>query len=63
MSLVGEVGQMAIATKGESGAGEVTLGVHGKYLAWSKEPISIGARVMVTAEGGIRTVFVQPIDL
>jgi hypothetical protein len=42
VSLVGCVGSLIVATRGDAGAGEVLLNVRGAkeaYLAWSDQPL------------------------
>jgi membrane protein implicated in regulation of membrane protease activity len=61
--VVGCVGTLVVATRGEDGAGEVMLTVRGSkeaYLAWSVEPLPKGAKVLVIDVRGARTVVVEP---
>jgi membrane protein implicated in regulation of membrane protease activity len=63
VSVVGCLGQLVVATRGESGAGEVLLTVRGAkeaYLAWSQEPLPKGTEVLVIDTRGARTVLVEP---
>jgi hypothetical protein len=56
---VGLIGTLAVATRGDQGAGEVVLTLRGAtetYLAWSPEPLPKRSRVLVLAERGARTV-------
>jgi membrane protein implicated in regulation of membrane protease activity len=61
--VIGCVGTLLIATRGESGAGEVLLTVRGSkeaFLAWSDEPLPKGTKVLVIDVRGARTVVVEP---
>ena len=61
--VVGCVGTLVIATRGEGGAGEVLLSVRGSkeaFLAWSDEPLPKGTKVLVIDVRGARTVVVEP---
>ncbi len=61
--MIGHVGSLIVATRGDQGAGEVLLTVRGAretYLAWSAEPLPKGTRVLVIAERGARTLVVEP---
>lgn len=59
-SLIGQIGQVFLATRGKNGPGEVS--VNGElYFAWSDEPIERGARVLVLDIPDRRTVSVQQI--
>jgi membrane protein implicated in regulation of membrane protease activity len=61
--VVGCVGTLIIATRGEGGAGEVLLNVRGSreaFLAWSDEPLPKGTKVLVIDVRGARTVVVEP---
>ena len=61
-SLIGAIGIVVVATRGEAGPGEVLLKVRGgteAYLAWSIEPIRKGATVLVIESRGTRTVDVS----
>lgn len=63
VSVVGCVGTLVIATRGEGGAGEVLLNVRGSkeaFLAWSDEPLLKGTKVLVIDVRGARTVVVEP---
>ncbi len=61
--MIGYVGSLIVATRGDQGAGEVLLTVRGAretYLAWSAEPLAKGTPVLVIAERGARTLVVEP---
>lgn len=61
-SLIGSIGVVTVATRGQAGPGEVLLKVRGgreAYLAWSLEPIPRGATVLVIESRGTRTVDVS----
>ena len=61
-SLIGAIGIVVVATRGEAGPGEVLLKVRGgteAYLAWSTEPIRKGATVLVIESRGTRAVDVS----
>lgn len=63
ISVVGCVGSVIVATRGEAGAGEVLLNVGGSkeaYLAWSDQPLPRGTEVLVIDVRGARTVLVEP---
>jgi membrane protein implicated in regulation of membrane protease activity len=63
VSVVGCVGSLIVATRGDQGAGEVLLTVHGSkeaYLAWSDEPLPRGTKVLVVDVRGARTLVVEP---
>ncbi len=63
VSVIGRVGTLILATRGERGAGEVLLSVRGSkeaYLAWSDEPLPKGTQVLVVDVRGARTVVVEP---
>ena len=63
VSVVGWVGSLIVATRGDAGAGEVLLNVRGAkeaYLAWSDQPLARGATVLVIDTRGARTVVVEP---
>jgi membrane protein implicated in regulation of membrane protease activity len=65
VSIIGCVGTLILATRGEGGAGEVLLSVRGSkeaYLAWSDEPLPKGTKVLVVDVRGARTVVVEPWD-
>lgn len=61
--VVGHVGPLIVATRGDEGPGEVLLTVRGSreaYLAWSQEPLPKGTQVLVIDTRGTRTVVVEP---
>jgi membrane-bound ClpP family serine protease len=63
VSVVGCVGSLIVATRGDAGAGEVLLNVRGSkeaYLAWSAQPLARGTTVLVIDTRGPRTVVVEP---
>jgi len=63
ISVVGCVGSVIVATRGEAGAGEGLLNVGGAkeaYLAWSDQPLPRGTEVLVIDVRGARTVLVEP---
>jgi hypothetical protein len=70
VSLIGSIGVMLIATRGQAGPGEVLLKIRGgteAYIAWSTEPIAKGRTVLVIESRGHRNVDVSewtdPFDL
>jgi membrane protein implicated in regulation of membrane protease activity len=63
VAVVGCVGSLIVATRGDAGAGEVLLNVRGAkeaYLAWSDQPLARGTTVLVIDTRGARTVVVEP---
>jgi membrane protein implicated in regulation of membrane protease activity len=63
VSLIGCVGSLIVATRGDRGTGEVLLTVRGSkeaFLAWSDEPLPKGTKVLVVEVRGSRTVVVEP---
>ncbi len=63
-SLIGTSGVVIVATRGEGGPGEVLLSIRGgteSYLAWSREPLAKGEKVLVVDVRGARTVDVEAI--
>jgi hypothetical protein len=49
-TLVGSIGVLTIATRGDKGPGEVLVQIRGgseTYIAWSPEPLPRGASVLV----------------
>ena len=69
-SLIGSIGVLVIATRGQAGPGEVLLKIRGgteAYIAWSAEPIARGETVLVIESRGHRNVDVSawndPFDL
>ena len=64
-SVVGTVGILVIATRGEAGPGEVHVRIRGgseKFLAWSDIPLPRGTTVLITDRRGPRTVEVRKWD-
>lgn len=62
-SVIGCVGTLIVATRGDRGAGEVMLTVRGTkeaFLAWSDEPLPKGTKVLAVEARGTRTVIVEP---
>jgi len=60
--LIGSIGVIIIATRGEHGPGEVLLKIRGgseAYLAYSAEPIPKGSTVLVINSRGTRSVDVS----
>ena len=63
--MIGTVGVLVIATRGEAGPGEVAVRIRGgseKFLAWSAAPLPRGATVLITDSRGQRTVDVMEWD-
>lgn len=61
-SLIGSIGVVCVATRGEAGPGEVLLKIRGgteAYIAYSAEPIAKGKTVLVIESRGARTVDVS----
>ena len=61
-SLIGCIGVLTVATRGQAGPGEVLVKVRGgreAYLAWSPEPLPKGATVLVIESRGSRAVDVS----
>ena len=61
-ALIGSIGVLLVATRGQAGPGEVLLKIRGgteAYLAWSINPIPKGATVLVIENRGARTVDVS----
>lgn len=64
-SVIGTVGVLVTATRGQSGPGEVRVRVRGgseKFLAWSASPIGKGTTVLITESRGARAVDVVEWD-
>jgi hypothetical protein len=62
-ALIGCIGKIIIATRGEAGPGEVMVRVRGgseALIAWSPEPLPKGATVLVIESRGHRVVDVSP---
>jgi hypothetical protein len=56
---VGRVGVLTVATRGNTGPGEVHVKVRGgseSFLAWSDEPLPRGATVLIVQSRGARAV-------
>jgi membrane protein implicated in regulation of membrane protease activity len=62
VSIIGTTGHVITTCKGADGPGEVELGNHGVYVAWSKERLPIGTTVLVVNTVGVRAVKVEPFD-
>jgi hypothetical protein len=61
-SLIGAIGVVVVATRGQAGPGEVMVKIRGgseAYIAWSTEPLPRGATVLVINDRGTRTVDVS----
>jgi hypothetical protein len=61
-ALVGSIGVLTIATRGQAGPGEVLVQIRGgseTYIAWSPEPLPRGSTVLVIDSRGSRTVDVS----
>ncbi len=64
-SVIGTVGVLIIATRGQAGPGEVRVRIRGgseKFLAWSPAPLPKGTTVLVTDYRGPRSVDVMKWD-
>jgi membrane protein implicated in regulation of membrane protease activity len=64
-SLIGCIGVVTVATRGASGPGEVQVKVRGgseSFIAWSPEPLPMGASVLVIESRGHRAVDVSAWD-
>ena len=62
-ALIGCIGKLIIASRGEAGPGEVLVSVRGgteAFIAWSPEPLPKGATVLVIESRGHRAVDVSP---
>jgi hypothetical protein len=62
-ALIGCIGKMIVASRGAAGPGEVLVRVRGgseAFIAWSAEPLSRGATVLVIESRGHRAVDVSP---
>ena len=58
-AVIGCIGVLHIATRGEHGPGEVYVQVRGgseAFLAWSEQPLARGTRVLVVESRGSRSV-------
>ncbi|MEU2339080.1 hypothetical protein ABZ770_07830 [Streptomyces sp. NPDC006654] len=68
-AVIGCMGKVLIGTRGTGGPGEVLVRVRGgseTFLAWSEEPLPVGATVLVIESRGCREVgvieWVDPLD-
>jgi hypothetical protein len=68
-AVIGRLGVVVIATRGTAGPGEIVVQVRGgteTFLAWSDEPLTQGATVLVIDSRGARQVDViewgDPLD-
>ncbi|ANH94618.1 MULTISPECIES: hypothetical protein [unclassified Streptomyces] len=68
-AVIGCTGELLIGTRGSAGPGEILVRVRGgseTFLAWSQEPLPIGATVLVVDSRGRREVDViewaDPLD-
>ena len=64
-AVIGAVGVLIIATRGQAGPGEVKVRVRGgseNFLAWSTTPLSKGTTVLITEYRGPRAVDVMEWD-
>jgi hypothetical protein len=62
-ALVGSIGVLTIATRGQGGPGEVLVQIRGgseTFIAWSPEPLPRGSTVLVIDSRGSRAVDVSP---
>jgi hypothetical protein len=62
-ALIGCIGKLTVATRGQAGPGEVMVSVRGgseALIAWSPEPLPKGATVLVIDSRGHRAVDVSP---
>ena len=62
-ALIGCIGKLTIATRGQAGPGEVMVAVRGgseALIAWSPEPLPRGATVLVIESRGHPAVDVSP---
>jgi hypothetical protein len=60
--VVGAIGVLTVATRGQAGPGEVLIKIRGgseAYIAWSPTPLPRGATVLVIESRGTRTVEVS----
>jgi hypothetical protein len=61
-SVIGCVGVLTVATRGEAGPGEVLVKIRGgseAFIAWSPDPIPRGSTVLVINNRGTRAVDVS----
>ncbi|MER6438292.1 MULTISPECIES: hypothetical protein [unclassified Streptomyces] len=68
-AVIGCTGELLVGTRGAAGPGEILVRVRGgseTFLAWSREPLPIGATVLVIESRGCREVDViewtDPLD-
>ncbi|MEU2743174.1 hypothetical protein ABZ656_49990 [Streptomyces sp. NPDC007095] len=68
-AVIGCTGELLIGTRGTAGPGEILVRVRGgseTFLAWSQEPLPVGATVLVVESRGCREVDVirwaDPLD-
>jgi hypothetical protein len=68
-AVIGCTGKLLIGTRGSAGPGEILVRVRGgteTFLAWSQEPLPMGATVLVIESRGCREVGVvewtDPLD-
>jgi len=68
-AVIGCTGKLLIGTRGSAGPGEILVRVRGgseTFLAWSQEPLPMGATVLVIESRGSREVDViewgDPLD-
>lgn len=62
-ALIGCVGKIVVATRGQAGPGEVEVSIRGgreALIAWSAEPLPKGTTVLVIESRGHRAVDVSP---
>jgi hypothetical protein len=58
-AVIGCVGVLVVATRGEAGPGEVLVRIRGgseEFIAWSDEPLARGTAVLVVESRGSRAV-------
>ena len=58
-AVIGCVGVLVVATRGEAGPGEVLVRIRGgseEFIAWSDEPLARGTAVLVVESRGTRAV-------
>lgn len=61
-AVIGCIGVLSVATRGEAGPGEVIVKIRGgseAYIAWSPEPLPKGTTVLVIESRGSRAVDVS----
>jgi hypothetical protein len=61
-AVIGSIGVLTIATRGQDGPGEVLVQIRGgseTYIAWSPDPLPRGSTVLVIESRGTRTVDVS----